>query len=75
MDDSIQCTLGRMLQKFDDIQKDIAEIKEEQKRIASYVDTSRIGVRVFLGIIVFFGSAFVYFKEHLEALIFGKVPT
>lgn len=71
-DGSIECLLGRMEQEIKEIRQDLSEIKEEQKRLASYIDTQKIGARLLTAIIVSLGGVFVYYKEHLEHLIFGN---
>jgi hypothetical protein len=67
-DGSLECLLGRMEQKICDIKTDLEEIKEEQKRLAIYIDTQRIGVKVLLAFSVAIGSVLVYWKEHLEKI-------
>lgn len=72
-DNSIECLLGRMEQRIEDIKHDLEEIKEEQKRLAVYIDTQKIGAKVLITIFATLGGIFVYYKEHLENIIFGKV--
>lgn len=70
-DDSIECILGRMEQRLDNLQEDLSELKVEQKNITEYITTQKIGMKLFFAIVVALGSTFVYYKEHLEQLIFG----
>lgn len=65
-DNSLECMLGRMEQKICDIKTDLEEIKDEQKRLSTYIDTQRIGFRVLVTIFAAVGSAVIYWKEHLE---------
>lgn len=74
IDSDLANLLGRMEQTIDDIKNDIKEIKEEQKRLTNYVNTQKIGLRVFVGVLTTLGGAFIYFKEHLSAYLFGKIP-
>jgi len=72
LNESIECLLGRMEQKIEDIQSDLKDIKEEQKRLAAWVDTERIGMKLLTALAVSLGGLFVYYKEHLENFIFGS---
>lgn len=74
MPETIETALGRMEQKIEDIRNDLREVKDEQKRIATYIDTQKIGAKLLTAIIVTIGGIFVYYKEHLETIIFGKIP-
>lgn len=68
-DNSLECLLGRMEQTICDIKTDLEEIKDEQKRLATYIDTQRIGIKVIAAMFVTVGSFIVYWKEHLEKII------
>jgi hypothetical protein len=70
-DGSLECLLGRMEQKICDIKIDLEEIKSEQKRLAIYIDTQRIGIKVLAAFFVGIGSVAVYWKEHLEKVLVG----
>lgn len=67
-DGSLECLLGRMEQKICDIKDDLSDIKEEQKRLANYIDTQRIGVKIIAAFFLTVGSAVVYWKEHVERI-------
>jgi hypothetical protein len=72
-DGSLECLLGRMQQSIEDIRNDVKDIREEQKRLANYVDTQKIGVKILTALAMAVGGLFVYYKEHLETIFFGKV--
>lgn len=72
-DGSLECLLGRMEQKIEDIRNDMRDMKEEQKRLATYIDTQKVGIRLIAAFLVGVGGLFVYYKEHIEAIIFGKI--
>lgn len=67
-DGSLECLLGRMEQKICDIKTDLEEIIAEQKRLANYVDTQRIGIKVLLAFFAAVGTVAVYWKEHVERI-------
>lgn len=72
-DNSIECILGRLEQRLDNLQEDLNEIRTEQKNLSEYITTQKIGVKVFFAVTVAIGSVFIYYKEHLEHLLFGSV--
>lgn len=73
-DDTLATLLGRMEQSIEDIKNDIKEIKEEQKGLVTYVNTQKIGLKLVLAFLTSLGAIFVYFKDHLSVLLFGKIP-
>lgn len=73
MDNSIECILGKMEARLDGLKDDIAEIRKEQKEIHGYITSQKIGFRVLSFLAVGIGTLFVYYKEHLEQLIFGTI--
>lgn len=73
VDVPLEVLLGRMDQKIEDIKADIQELKEEQDALVEYVRTQRIGFKLILGFVTSIGALFVYYKDHIETFIFGKV--
>jgi hypothetical protein len=69
-DNDFEVTLGKVLQSIEDLKADVKELKAKQSEVNTYI----IGLK-FLGTVVLgLGSAYIYFKEHVESIIFGKVP-
>lgn len=73
-DDSLQCMLGRLEQSIDDIKNDIEEIKTEQRKLADYVNSQRVGIRFLTVVAGIFGAAIVGFHEEVIKLLGFKLP-
>lgn len=71
-DESVYCILGRLEQKLDQAHEEISFMKEEQKEISDYIKAQKLGVRFVTTSALALLSGVVYFKEHLEVLLFGK---
>lgn len=73
-DDSIQCLLGRLEQSIEDIKTDIEEIKDEQRKLADYINSQKVGIRFLTVVAGIFGAAIVGFHEEVTKFLGIKLP-
>ena len=74
MSDDVQCVLGRLEQRIEDIKTDIEEIKQEQKRLADYINAQKIGVRFLIAVATTVGATIIGFPEEVTKLLGIKIP-